>query len=49
MTQKSMNFNDAAIVTVERNCFRILYWCKMKGEAAKRMKNSDLSEKSKQL
>ena len=44
-----MSFNDVAIVTVERNYFRILYWCLMEGEAAKRMKNSDLSEKSKQL
>ena len=30
LMQKAMNFNEAAIASVKRNIYRILFWSKMK-------------------
>ena len=49
MAQLSMSFNDAAIVTVGRNDYRIHFWDMNESEALNRMKISNLSEKSVQL
>lgn len=49
MTQKYTSFNDLAIVTAGRNDYRIRLWGMTKSEAVSRMKNADLSEKSRQL
>ena len=46
MAQLSMSFNDAAIVTVGRNDYRIHFWDMNESEALNRMKISSLSEKS---
>ena len=45
MTQKTTSFDDFAIVAVGRNDYSILFWFMSKDEAARRMNNSDLSEK----
>ena len=44
--QKAMNFNDAAIVSVKGNDYRIHFWYMSKDDAINIMNNSDLSEKS---
>lgn len=49
MTQKSNSSNDAAIVTFRRNDYRIDFRCMNKSKSVNRMKNTDLSEKSRQL
>ena len=41
-----MNFNDAAIVSVKGNDYRIHFWYMSKDDAINIMNNSDLSEKS---
>ena len=45
MRQKITSFDDFVIVAVGRNDYRILFWSMSKDEAARRMNNSDLSEK----
>ena len=46
MIQKSMSFNDIAIVTAKRNYYTINFCFMTKNEAVDRMKNADLSGKS---
>ena len=48
MTQKSMSFNDFAIVTIRRNYYKINIWSMSKSNTVYRMKKADLSEKSRQ-
>ena len=48
ITQKSMSFDDTAIVTVWRNDYGIQSWRMTKGEALSKMKNTDLKEKNRQ-
>ena len=45
MIQKSMSFNDVAIVTIGRNDYRIHFWGINK-KVTNRMKNANVSEKS---
>ena len=45
MIQKSVSFNDVAIVTIGRNDYRIHFWGINK-KAMNRMKNANVSEKS---
>ena len=49
MTQKSLCFDDFAIVTVGRNDYRINSWFMTKSEAVHRVKSVDLSKKTGQL
>ena len=49
MTEKSMSFDNVASDTVKEHDYRIDFWFMTKGEAVKRMKNADLSEKNGQL
>ena len=44
--QKTMNFNDVAIVSVKGNDYRIHFWYMSKYDAIKILKNSNLNEKS---
>ena len=44
-----MSFDDVAIVTVRKYRYRIHFWVMMKGDFVGRMKNANLSEKSRQL
>ena len=46
ITQNSMTFGDAAIVTVKGCGYKINFWFMTKNEAVYRVKNADLSEKS---
>ena len=46
MTEKSMSFDNVASDTVKEHDYRIDFWFMTKGEAVKRMKNADLSEKN---
>ena len=46
MMQKSMNFNDVAIVYIKGNDYRIHFWYMNKDDAIHVMKNSNLNEKS---
>ena len=46
LMQKAMNFNDAAIVSIKGNDFRIHFWYMNKDEAIDIMKNSVLNQKS---
>ena len=39
-----MSFNDAVIVTVKRNDYRVNFWFMIEKQAVDRMKNADLSE-----
>ena len=43
--QKTMNFNDVAIVSVKECDFRIHFWYMSKDDAINIMKNSNLNEK----
>ena len=47
--QKSMNFNDVAIVSIKGNDYRIHFWYMSKDDAINIMKNSELSEKRRLL
>ena len=49
MTQKSISFDDAVIVTWKRRNYRIKFWSMTKNEAVDKMKYADLNEKSGQL
>ena len=49
MTQKSTSFNDFVIVTVKGNDYRPNFWFTTKSDVADRLKNADLSEKSRLL
>ena len=44
--QKAMNFNDAAIVSVKGNDYRIHFWHMSKDDAIRIMNNSSLNEKT---
>ena len=44
--QKTMNFDDVAIVFVKENDCRIYFWYMGKDDAIDIMKNSNLNEKS---
>ena len=44
--QKDMNFNNAAVVSVKGNDYRIYFWYMNKDDAINIMKNSNLNEKS---
>ena len=44
--QKTINFNDVAIVSVKRSDHRIHFWYMSKDDAVNKMKNSDLNEKN---
>ena len=46
LMQKAMNFNDAAIVSINGNDYRIHFWYMSKDEAVSIMDNSNLSEKT---
>ena len=41
-----MNFNDAAIASINGNNYRIHFWCMRKDEAIGIMHNSSLNEKT---
>ena len=45
LMQKAMNFNDAAIVSIKGNDYRIHFWYMRKDEAICIMHNSNLNEK----
>ena len=49
MTQKSMSFDDFAIVTVKENDYRIIFWFMIKLKAFAKMTNADLNEETRQL
>ena len=42
---KVLNFNNAAIVFIKRNDYRIHFWYMRKDDAISIMKNSNLNEK----
>ena len=46
LMRKTMNFNDAAIVSIKGNDYRIHFWYMNKDEAIDIMKNSVLNQKS---
>ena len=46
LTQKSMNFKHAAIVSVKGNGYRIDFWYMSKDEGISIMHNSNLNEKT---
>ena len=46
LMQKSMSFNDVAIVSIKGNDYRIHFWCMSKDEAISIMHNSSLNEKT---
>ena len=46
LMQKSMNFNDVAIVSIKRNDYRTHFWYMRKNDAISIMNNSDLNEKT---
>ena len=41
LKQKAMKFNDAAIVSIKGNNYRIHFWCMSKNDAINIMKNSN--------
>ena len=49
MAQKSVNFNDVAIVTIGENDCGIPFWFMAKSKALDIIKNADLSEKNGKL
>lgn len=49
MAQKSVNFNDVAIVTIGENDCGIHFWFMAKSKALDIIKNADLSEKNGKL
>ena len=49
LMQKPTNFNDAAIVSIKRNDYRIHFWYISKNDAIKLMNNSSLNEKTESL
>ena len=44
--QKAMKFDDAAIVSIKRNDYRIQFWYMSKNDAISIMNNSNLNEKN---
>ena len=44
--QKTMNFNDVAIVSIKGNDLRIHFWYMNKDDAINKMKNSSLNKKT---
>ena len=46
LMQKALNFNDVAIVSVEGRDYRIHFWYMSKDDGRKKMKDSDLNEKT---
>ena len=49
LTQKAMNFNDVAIVSIKWSDYRIYFWYMSKDDAINIMKNYSLDEKSRLL
>ena len=49
LTQKAMNFNDVAIVSIKWSDYRIYFWYMSKDDAINIMKNYGLDEKSRLL
>ena len=45
LIQKSMSFNDVAIVSIKGNGYRIHFWYMSKNDAISIMNNSNLNEK----
>ena len=43
--QRTMSFNDIAIVSVNRSDYRIHFWCMSKDNATNIMNNSNLNKK----
>ena len=46
LMQKTMSFNDVAVVSVKGSEYRTHFWCMRKDDVIRVMKNSDLNEKS---
>ena len=46
LMQKAMNFNDAAIVSIKGNDYRIHFWYMSKDDAISIMNNTSLNEKT---
>ena len=46
LMQKAMNFNDAAIVSVKGNDYKIHFWYMNKNDAIGTMHSSNLNEKT---
>ena len=46
MTERSMSFNDVAVVTFGRNDYRIHSWNMTRTEAVNGIKSFDLSQKN---
>ena len=46
LSQKAINFNDVAIVSVKEFDYRIYFWYMSKDDAINVLKNLDLNEKS---
>ena len=46
LMQKAMNFNDATIVSIKGNDYRIHFWYMSKDDGISIMKNSSLNEKA---
>ena len=44
LVPKAINFNDAVVVSVKGNDYRIHFWCMSKDDAISIMKNSDLKK-----
>ena len=44
LTQKAMNFNDVAMVSIKGNDYRIHFWYMSKNDAINLMNNSSLNE-----
>ena len=45
LMQKSINFNNVAIVSIKGNDYRIHFWYMSKDDAINKMKNSDSNKK----
>ena len=45
LTQKAMNFNDVALVSINSNDYRIYFWCMSKADEISIISNSELNEK----
>ena len=49
LMQKAMNFDDAAIVSIKENDYRVHFWCMSKDDAITIMRISNLNEKTRSL
>ena len=46
LMQKSINFNDVAVIPIKRNDYKIQFWYMSKDDAINIMNNSSLNEKT---